>query len=797
MIFSNKISVFFRFLLFIAFAVSLAFLDSCSTFKYVTYDKNDTIDEDPEPNYSYTLDPAFQEFTNYMFIGNRIEYFGTYFNTFFNASQSYSDAYDDYEKKVLTHYSERLDSILVSPRLSLDAQDNFNKAIEKASKVIQYHKSSAFMDQAVLLIGKSYYYLGDFLKAERKFNEFTSKLPMSPLNEEAKLYLAKTQLRLNNIEPALAQLNYLISASPNSDIVSESYQALAEYYISQKDFESAIKDYQKSIELSSDKYLKAQLQFLIASIISRTNPPACSEEYQKVLDYSTSYELEYLAKYNSIKYAIIGGGKGDLITAIEKLNVKYKDDTDLLPQIYYLKGFYYDTKKDYKNALIEFQSLMQTFPKSTPSADASCSIAKYYEDVKGDYLNAYRFYKYSLEESSVSHDYYNTFEKSNTLKKYFDLRSVIAGVPINTEYDSVFLHFVSPPGQNEGNKEQNGNPNSNPKNGDEGKSKIGGGHFGYYFSDSTKDKMPRLQNPIDTSSKTGLSQTDSSAEKDKKSVDSVKLRQEKVLDAKFELSELFLYDLHKPDSAENYLNEAFDGTDNPEFKAKILYTKASLYRNENKNEKADEVLKSIIAQYPLSSFANQSRKLLNLPEIDLEVPDASDSLYKYGESKFVNNEYPTALEAFKSICENDTASKYFLRSAYAAGWIFENVLIKPDSAVKYYSKILLSNPNSDISKLVTAKLTIYKQDIQEKEDSSKVRNSLNMPDSLTTDSTKNKTDTSGNRPGEINGELRNNPGDNSGKEQTLDKSSGTDDGKDTNPDMKKEEVPSNEPVKSK
>jgi len=192
-----------------------------------------------------------------MFIGNRIENFGTYFNTFYNAQDKFDDGYDEYEKKILSHYSDRVDSIFITVQLSQDAIDDFNAAIEKASKVIQYHKSSSFMDKAVFLIGRSYYYLGDYIKAERKFNELISKLSMSPLLEEDNLYLAKTRMRMDNTSQALESLDKIISTSQNKSIVAEAYQSMAEYYISQRDYTSAIKDYNKSIELSSDNSFRA------------------------------------------------------------------------------------------------------------------------------------------------------------------------------------------------------------------------------------------------------------------------------------------------------------------------------------------------------------------------------------------------------------------------------------------------------------------------------------------------------------------------------------------------------------
>ena len=539
MIYFNKRSYFLKFIPHIVILVfSFLIPFSCSTFNYITYQRDEQI-EDPEPNYSITLDPKFQQYTNFMFIGNRMENFGTYFNTFFNAVESYYDAYDDYVKKSLSHYSENLDSILIGPTLSMDAQDNFKKTIEKASKVIQYHKSSAFMDKAVLLIGKSYYFLGgeNYLKAERKFNEFISKLPMSPLLDEAYLYLAKTELRLHNTDPALEILNRLISTSKSELIVAESHQSLAEYYISKKDYESAIKEYKESIKLSSDNSYNAQLQFIIAAIVSRSNPVKGSDEYMKVLDYSTTYDLEFLTRYNSLKYAIIGNNLSDVPNILDKLEVKYKDDLTLLPQVLYLRSLYFEQKKDYKKEKSECLNIIQTYPKTLASSNASYMLAKYYEYNLGDYLSAYRFYQYSIEENRGGNNYYDAFQKSMIFKHYFELRSVIAGTRIVTEYDSLFYKLVSPKGT-----DIQGNKGNEFKGGDE-KGKGGGEYLS--LSDSLRNKKmekSRILNPsfIDTTGKdstknVNINPQDSLAEANK-IADSLKIRTGKVLEAKFELS---------------------------------------------------------------------------------------------------------------------------------------------------------------------------------------------------------------------------------------------------------------------
>lgn len=679
---------------------SLLVFQSCSTFMYKTYvEQKDKDIDDPEPNYEITLNQSFQEYTSYMFIGNRIENFGTYFNTFFNAKENYDEAYEDYVTRVLANYSERLDSIYIAPSLSQESKDKFNKAIEKASKVIQYHKSSAFMDQAVLLIGKSYFYLGDYLKAERKFSEFISKLSKSTYIDEALLFHARTQLRLGNNEPALARLNDLIANSKDKAIVAAAYQSLAEHYINLKDYESSIKNYNKSIEYSNDNEFKAQMQFLIASVTARQNQAKGAAEFLKVLNYSASFELEFLARYNYVKNLIISNNLSGVIKLVDQLDIDYKDNPEYLPDISYLRAMYYGEKKNYKEAVKHYKEVIIKYPKSVASSDASYILGDYYENQKGDYITALWYYRYSGDENANGHYKEAAAGKLKIYTKYFDLRSVIAGVQINTAYDTTFLRQLKPDLKQEGIQ--------NIENENKGKGDMGPGGFS---SDSSHN-----------------TQQDSSG-KFTSSVDSLSVKAEKIAKAKFELAELFIFDISKPDSAEKYLKESYEESAEKDFKCKVLYALADLYRNTNRMDKYEAALREIIAAYPANPVANECRRLLNIPVEEEIIQSSDDSIYFYAEKQFSESRYNEALDAFKVISENYSASAHAPKANYAIGWIYENVMAKPDSAFIYYSKIGQEASSTELYSKVINKITEYKNSLAGNKDSLGVNDSLGIKD---------------------------------------------------------------------
>lgn len=676
-----------------------AFLfQSCQTFRYKTFDPELNKDiEDPEPDYNVTLDPSFQDFTSYMFIGNRVENFSTYFNTYYNATENFNGAYDDYVTRVLSTYGDKLDSIMDKPALSQEAIDKFNQSIEKASKIIQYHKSSVFMDKSVLLVGKAYYYLGDYLKAERKFSEFLSKLSTSTIVEEAVLFMAKTQMRLDNFKPALEKLDELIVKSKDRDILSGAYQSKAEYYLYIKDYDNAINNFRKAIEYSTDNEFKAQMQFLVATVTERTNPLKAAGEYDRVLDYGVSFDLEYLARYNNVKNLIANSNSANSLVIVEDMEIKYKDNPQYLGDISYMRGLYFEQKKDMKSALEQYYYVMQTYPSTKPASDASYRVALWEESVNKDYLNAYRYYRYSTEQSTAGSFYKSAYDKSKVYKRYYELKSTITGSLINTDYDSTFkvrTTLITPEklqDMKEGPSKDFGKP---------------GGNYGsgFIFADSVINES-KIQ-------------------------DSLKSREKEVAQAKYELAELFLYDLNGPDSCEYYLKDAFDNSSDYEFRAKVLFALANLYRTQDNGTAAAEVLNRILQEFPSSAVVNSSKRLLNIPVDEAVAPDPADSLYWISQEKFLGRDYEAALNGFKTIIGSFNESKYFPRSLYASGWIYENIYMKPDSAYLYYTLLASKAPGSEFISVISPKLDEYNLLMKTTIDTSSIKDTSVVKDTL-------------------------------------------------------------------
>jgi tetratricopeptide (TPR) repeat protein len=207
----------------------------------------------------------------------------------------------DYKASTIATYNRRLDSLNIIPAISLTAKEKLTKVIERCSKIIQFNKNTRFIDDAVLLIGKSYYFMGDFLQAERKFNEFLSKLTKSKLYDEALLFQGRTKIKLGENEEGVKILKNLLDNTKDINIKSEAAFDLGINALTKNDYKTSVEYIRNSIKYTDDKEKMAEKQYILAKILTLYNPSKAYKEYFKVIDNTSDFDLTYYAKLNYAK----------------------------------------------------------------------------------------------------------------------------------------------------------------------------------------------------------------------------------------------------------------------------------------------------------------------------------------------------------------------------------------------------------------------------------------------------------------------------------------------------------------
>ncbi len=218
----------------------------------------------------------------------------SYFNSYYNASRAFSDAEDEIHTATQAARGKSFHAKRVFV-VSAAAKQKLTVVIDKCSSILSFHPTSSLVDDALLLIGKSYYYQGEYLKAERKFQELVEQYPTSPLILESKLWRSRTLERLNRQEDAVSLLTTLVAEAEiegEDNIAGDAHLLLAGLYEAKEERERAIGHYRRVTELGvHDDTMVDALVGAGDLFFSSGQFEKASEEFEKVTDYASNLNV--------------------------------------------------------------------------------------------------------------------------------------------------------------------------------------------------------------------------------------------------------------------------------------------------------------------------------------------------------------------------------------------------------------------------------------------------------------------------------------------------------------------------
>jgi len=148
-----------------------------------------------------------------------------YYNTFYNSKKAFNQA----EKVRKKDDHGRIDNA------------RYKIAIDKSLKVAENYPNSKYYDDALFVLGVSYYYTQQYLKADRRLRELVIDYPESKFHKEATLYQAKTKLALGEIDEAIHVFSRIFETDFDKKYKAEAAMALGEYNFEQALYDDAYK----------------------------------------------------------------------------------------------------------------------------------------------------------------------------------------------------------------------------------------------------------------------------------------------------------------------------------------------------------------------------------------------------------------------------------------------------------------------------------------------------------------------------------------------------------------------------
>ncbi len=257
-------------------------------------------------------------------LGSRYDNFTAYYNTFYNARE----AFERQERQVLTQERpvdrSQFLPIFYEPLAQAGRQEGFVKAVEKGADLLRDHPDSKWVDDALLLIGKAYFYQANFAGAEQKFREVLA-LDESPLQDEAWLWLGRTLTASESYDEAARALRDGLSRPEIRDRWAAPMRlALAEVDVRRGDFETAVGTLNEGIAGLRDREQAARAAFLLGQVYEMLDRPGdAAEAYARVLSYGPRYEIAYAAQLSE---ALARARNQEADRALELLGRMRRDD---------------------------------------------------------------------------------------------------------------------------------------------------------------------------------------------------------------------------------------------------------------------------------------------------------------------------------------------------------------------------------------------------------------------------------------------------------------------------------------
>jgi len=163
-----------------------------------------------------------------------------YFNLFYNAENNFNTAYSAHQKLLKANP----DSTIALPA---DIDNGYKKTIEKCNKVFEvYPKDKKWQSRTFFLMGKAYYYDGDYDKAIHVFQQIEQRFPTDPLCGEAVSYIGKAYLKKEDLDKAEEVLLDVMKKYPMLNNNQELNLLLADIAIKREGNSAAIEMLEKT-----------------------------------------------------------------------------------------------------------------------------------------------------------------------------------------------------------------------------------------------------------------------------------------------------------------------------------------------------------------------------------------------------------------------------------------------------------------------------------------------------------------------------------------------------------------------
>ncbi len=336
----------------------------------------------------------------------------------YNALYNGGVAFDQGKEELARTYRDNFWEILPVERIEIkkkatkpgektNTDSKFGRSEEKAAKAIQKHsiyidgkEHNPQIDEAYMLLGKSRYYDERFVASQDAFNFILNRYPTSNSINKAKMWKAKTNIRLNNEEGALEELAQLLEEDGLSDEdAADASAIMAQAYVNLDSIEEALPHIKLASEFVKDNELKGRYSFIKGQIYDHLEQKdSANMAYDEVIELNRKSPRIYMIQAYIKKGRNFDYEKGDRIAFLELLQDLEKDreNRPFKDIIYNAMGEYYRNTQNIDTAVIYYNESIKNYNNDRVLQSVNYSTLAEISFDRAEYQRAGAYYDSTL-----------------------------------------------------------------------------------------------------------------------------------------------------------------------------------------------------------------------------------------------------------------------------------------------------------------------------------------------------------------------------------------------------------------
>lgn len=373
----------------------------------------------------------------------------TEYNTLYNGNL----ALDDGKNALVQTFNDDYWNILPIERIAFadntslgeeNRDANFLRAEDKAIKAIQRHsmkidgeERNPQIDEAFLLLGKARYYDQQFVPALEAFNYVLAYYPKSNNIAQAKVWKEKTNIRLENNEVAIENLNriFKVEKKLKDQDIADAKAMLAQAYLNLNKLDSALIYIKDAAALTKRNEERGRYTYIKGQLYNALNKKdSANLAFQEVIDLNRKIPRKYHINAHIEQIRNFDYTEGDTLALHERLDklANNRENRPYLDKIYNAKAAYFMSVGDEDSAIANYnRSLREKSTDEFLNSRDYLALADYNFD-KASYKIAGAYY-----DSVISKLDDRSRELRKIKKKRENLTDVIDYENLSSRNDSI------------------------------------------------------------------------------------------------------------------------------------------------------------------------------------------------------------------------------------------------------------------------------------------------------------------------------------------------------------------------